>query len=136
MSKLILCATDGTANAEKAVSFASGLAKSLGAGVVFVAVRPYTLGRGGPVPLWDEQRAQEALVMASKSAEAAGAGKVEIIQAEGADISDAILTVAETKHADHIVVGSGSKNALQRTLIGSVSTALVNKSHVPVTVVH
>lgn len=134
--KTIVCATDGTSHAEKAVTFAAELAKAFGASLVLVAVRPFTLGRGGPTPLWDEARADEALSAAIKSAKATGLTKVEGVEADGQDISDAVLAVAHTKHADHVVVGSGAKNVLQRTLIGSVSTALVNKSHVPVTVVH
>ncbi|HEX5145272.1 MAG TPA: universal stress protein [Mycobacterium sp.] len=48
-----------------------------------------------------------------------------------------IATLIEfTKHSDMIVVGSRGQGALARTLLGSVSTALVQHAHCPVAVIH
>ncbi len=136
MSKVILCATDGTAHAEKAVGYAAELTKAFNGTLVLLAVRPFSLGRGGPTPLWDPKRAAEALATGAKHARDAGVTAVETTEADSPDVVDAILVVAREKHAEQIVVGSGGKGGLQRALIGSVSSGVVHKAHVPVTVVH
>jgi nucleotide-binding universal stress UspA family protein len=136
MAHVILCATDGTAHADKAVTYAAELSKALGGKLVLLAVRPYSLGRGGPTPLWDAQKIKDVLAAGQQQVRAAGVDSVEILEIDGPDVVDAILVAAREKHASQIVVGSGGKGTLQRSLIGSVSSGVVHKAHVPVTVVH
>ncbi len=134
--KHILCATDGTEHSDSAVDFASSLAKAMSARVTFLAVKPYLLGRGGPIPIWDPKLAAMALDRARSTAAVAGVDDVHAAEAAAADVADAIVSVANDHKVDHIVVGSGSKNAMQRAFVGSVSSDVVHRAHCPVTVVH
>jgi nucleotide-binding universal stress UspA family protein len=52
------------------------------------------------------------------------------------DVADAILTCADKADADLVVVGSRGRGPIQRLLGGSISNQVLNKAHVPVTVVH
>lgn len=136
MTKHILCATDGSSHSEKAVSYAADLARLSNSKLTILAVRPFTMGRGGVMPLWDEADVIKALAAAEDLAKKAGASDVKTSQAEAPDIAEAILTVARQAHADQIVVGSAGKGAIKRAVIGSVSTQVVNHARCPVTVVH
>ncbi len=135
MTKTVICATDGSPHAHKAVLHSAMLAKALGGDLILLAVLPHILGRGGPIPQWDPNRAQEALNDGVRDAKAAGVASVNSVLAKGADIADTVIAIAREKHADQIVVGSGGKGAVQRTFLGSVSTGIVHKAHCPVTVV-
>jgi len=53
---------------------------------------------------------------------------VQVLQAE--DVSAAIL--ASAKDASYIVVGSQGKTAFERLRLGSIATAVLRHSHVPV----
>jgi nucleotide-binding universal stress UspA family protein len=61
---------------------------------------------------------------------------VEVIIETG-DPADAILQVVEEQNVDHIVMGGHSEdtNRVARRLLGTVATAVVGESPVPVTVV-
>lgn len=132
----ILCATDGTAHSDAAVVFASNLAATTSAKLTILAVQPFTLGRGGPVPLWDPGKAKSALDKARGIAREAGVDGIRTTEADAPDVADAIVSVAGQQEADHIVVGSGGKSALKRAMVGSVSSDVVHKASCPVTVVH
>lgn len=136
MTKHILCATDGSKYGEKAVSYAAELAKLSNSKLTILAVRPFAMGRGGVMPLWEEEDVRKALSQAETLAKAAGATDVRTTEAEAADIAEAILAVAKQGHADQIVVGSAGKGVIKRAVIGSVSTQVVNHAQCPVTVVH
>jgi len=134
--KHILCAVDGTEHSDAAVEFATTLARATTARITFLAVKPYLLGRGGPIPIWDPAKSALALDQARATAARAGISEVQAAEASASDVANAIVLVANERKADHIVVGSGSKNALQRAFVGSVSSDVVHRAHCPVTVVH
>lgn len=136
MSKTILCATDGTPHAEKAVGYAAELARAFEAKLVLLAVQPLNMGRGGPVPVWDADKMAKALAAGASHAKQIGVVTVETTTAKGPDVVGAILDIARDHHAEQIVVGSGSKNMVQRSLLGSVSSGIVHRADCPVTVVH
>jgi len=135
MSKM-LCAVDGSGHSKRAVEYAAGMSKKIGADLTFLAVIPVSLGRGVKKLLWTEGEARKVLQSAEKLARKAGAKQIDTMEATARDVASAIITVAEEKGYDHIIVGSGGKTVVQRLMIGSVSAAVVNKSHCPVTVVH
>jgi nucleotide-binding universal stress UspA family protein len=54
----------------------------------------------------------------------------------GSNAADAIVAFADTHNCDHIVMGTGITNSLQRLLLGSVATEVMSHAHCPVTVVH
>ncbi len=48
---------------------------------------------------------------------------------------DALLSYVAQHTVDHIVIGHSERGALARWLVGSTSTDVLAKAHVPVTVV-
>lgn len=84
----------------------------------------------------EERRAGVAAIRrACERAEQAGVDSVHIETRTG-DAADEILSVAEAAGADAIVMGSRRRSALERALLGSVATAVVHRTSVPVVVVH
>jgi nucleotide-binding universal stress UspA family protein len=136
MPKKILCATDGSAHSEPAVAFAARLAKSTDAALIYLAVEPFALDRAGTWPLWADGAAAEKLDSATRIAEKMGVTTVNRIEAQAVDVADAILTCAAKADADLVIVGSRGRGPIQRLLRGSISNQVLNKAHVPVTVVH
>ena len=136
MPKKILCATDGSAHSEPAVAFAAQLAKSTDAALIYLAVEPFALDRAGTWPLWADGAAAEKLDSATRIAEKMGVTTVNRIEAQAVDVADAILTCAAKADADLVIVGSRGRGPIQRLLRGSISNQVLNKAHVPVTVVH
>jgi len=133
--KTILCAVDDTDHSKDAVKVAADLAKSLGAKLSLITVNPLLAanGRGGIVSyLWDEAQCQRFIDDASAAARPVVPAATAIVK--GRDISRSIVDYAEDHNIDHIVVGSGEKGRLARTLLGSVSNDVVNRAHCPVTV--
>ena len=136
MPKKILCATDGSAHSEPAVAFAAQLAKSTDAALIYLAVEPFALDRAGTWPLWADGAAAEKLDSATQIAEKMGVTTVNRIEAQAVDVADAILTCAAKADADLVIVGSRGRGPIRRLLRGSISNQVLNKAHVPVTVVH
>ncbi len=136
MATKIMCATDGTKNSEHAVAFAADLAKRLAANLTFLMVNPVLLERGSRAFLLTEEQVKKGLDAAAKLAASAGVADARCVATKARDVGGAIVLYAEENGVDHIVVGSGSKGAASRLLIGSVSNDVVNKAHCPVTVVH
>jgi nucleotide-binding universal stress UspA family protein len=129
MFESIVVGTDGSATATEAVRQAAELARSVGAKVYLVsAYEPVPEGR-----LRDERQQVpddlQWMVNPREDVESTleeGAGslsesgvEVETLAREG-DPADAILDVAEEKHADLIVVGNKGMTGAKRFLLGSV----------------
>ena len=129
MFSSIVVGTDGSPTAQEAVRQAAELAKRLGAKIYIVsAFEPVAEGR-----LPDEEHqvpedlqwmvnprgeVETALRDTSDSMLASGLD-VETVARQG-DPADAILDVAEEKHADLIVVGNKGMTGAKRFLLGSV----------------
>ena len=82
-----------------------------------------------------KERAEAVLSRAQRSTDVVGRTTETVVEA--GDPVEAIVEYAETHDVDHIVMGSHSerRNALARRLLGTVATAVVGNSPVPVTVV-
>jgi nucleotide-binding universal stress UspA family protein len=133
----LIVAVDGSEGSHAAVHEAVGLARDLGATLTFVFVRkPPSVLLG--YPLYDRQvgydlrRARQTIAEAIETAAAAG------IQSDGevveGDPADEIVSLADNRHADLIVVGSRGHGAFAGALLGSVSRDVVQHAHVPVLV--
>jgi nucleotide-binding universal stress UspA family protein len=136
--RTILVATDGSEAAADAVDFAIELARDTGAELEVIAVKPPPiLSKGGPAPpIFEIEEPGGAERIAARAAEKAGAAGVRAHPHAGrGEPVDVIAAAAETLHADMIAVGSRGHGALAGALIGSISHALIKRSHVPVTVV-
>ena len=137
----IVVGTDGSATAQEAVRQAADLAAKLGARVYLVsAYEPVPEGRlraerqSVPADLqWTvnpREDVDDTLEQGAETLRESGVD-VEIVPREG-DPADAILDVAEEKHADLIVVGNRGMTGAKRFLLGSVPNKISH--HAPCSV--
>ena len=135
----IVVGTDGSKRSEAALSESFDLAKRLGAKVLVVAVAAHVSDRlGGSVHEGRVSehlnRARTALDAARTMAEEAGV-QAEFEVFEG-DAAEEIATIAESRDADLVVVGTRGHGGIAGSLLGSVSADVVRRSKRPVVVVH
>ena len=135
----IVVGTDGSKGAEAALSEGFDLAKRLGAKVLVVTVAAHTSDLlGGSVYKHKVSehlnQARAALDAARTMAEKTGA-EAEFEVFEG-DAAEEIATIAESRDADLVVVGTRGHGAIAGSLLGSVSADVVRRSKRPVVVVH
>ena len=136
--KRIVIGTDGSAAAGEAVESALELAQALGAAVTFVFARVVPsalLGQPYYQQQLDTEMAFARKVVREVLEQAAAAGVDADSEILDAPAADAIVAVADTRNADLIVVGSRGLGAVHSAIFGSVSKALVARSHRPVLVV-
>jgi len=135
--KRLLAAIDGSDGGHAAVDEALALATDLGATVTFVYVRK-TVPPGLGSPFYERslhqglERARSVVEEAMELAAEAG------IQADGeipeGDPADEIVSLADNRDVDLIVVGSRGHGPLPGSLLGSVSSAVVQHAQSPVLV--
>ncbi|TCV92040.1 nucleotide-binding universal stress UspA family protein [Luteibacter rhizovicinus] len=137
MPKNILVGYDGSETARRAFLFALELARCSGARVRVVSV--IQIAEGGPdvttlmMSDTSAKRVRE-LLGELKSLEPDAESLVDLEVVYGSP-GDALLTQVLQNGIDHIVIGHTDRGALARWLVGSVSTDVLAKAHVPVTVV-
>jgi nucleotide-binding universal stress UspA family protein len=138
----ILLATDGSEEARLASTTAADLAEKTGSELHVLTVGPdlplYELPEH-PAEFEDvlrenRRRAKEVLERQAKRIEESGVTVKETHLLEGR-ADEEIVELAEEIGAGLIVMGSRGHGGLRRTLLGSVSEAVVRHAHCPVTVV-
>ena len=135
----ILLATDGSRDAELALSTSVDLADSTKSELHVVTVAPgypsYDVRRPEVVEQLREQ-AEEILEDQVKKIEQMG-GKVteKHLRIAGRHRADQIVEVAEEKEVGLIVMGSRGLGGVRRALMGSVSDSVVRHAHCPVLIV-
>jgi nucleotide-binding universal stress UspA family protein len=134
----ILCATDGSALSEKAVTLAIAWAGQLSQFLAFIAVID---GSDLKFTVWDEAKlaagelpVDRPLVSALEKARAAGLSHLGCVRASGPQIAQAVITYAEKNHYHHIIVGRAGRTGTARFLKGSVAEDIVTLAHCPVTI--
>jgi nucleotide-binding universal stress UspA family protein len=135
----IVVGTDGSKGSKAALSEGFDLAKRLGTKVLVVAVTAQTSDLlGGSVYKHKVSehlaRARTALDAARAMAEEAGV-EAEFEVFDG-DAAEEIATIAESRDADLVVVGTRGHGGIAGSLLGSVSADVVRRSKRPVVVVH
>ena len=136
----ILLATDGSREAELAVTTAADLAKSTDSELHVVHV--------GEVPLvYHPERHAYQAEYEEHEKEAQQLLEAQVDRIEGASATEAqahlrmgradeeIVELAQSIDAGLIVMGSRGQGRLRRALVGSVSESVVRHAHCPVTVV-
>ena len=137
--KKILVPTDFSACAAEAISSAAELSRRYEASVTLVHVfEPATLtvpdGFLFYMPGQVEKLLAEygkALAAAKKTAEAAGAARVEVQQLQGI-AADEIVALAAKDGFDLIVIGTHGRTGIQHALIGSIAERVVRRAPCPV----
>lgn len=139
MIQEILLATDGSAAAERAASFAASLAIRYNARLMVLhAFAPLPRYLGEPtysrVVYRTLEEAQTLLSDIAKRLREMGVAEVVTDFVEGPAV-DVILGVAETRKPDLIVIGARGLGLWQGLLLGSVSMAVTQRAQCPVLVV-
>jgi len=138
MFKVIVWASDGSSQAERALPFAKGLAQANGARLIVVHAREIMglAGVGaGPVRA-DEDQIEAGLgkqVADLKQQGLATTLQMGEVMAGGA--AQVIADIADKEGADLIVTGTRGHGNLAGLLLGSVTHRLIQIAHCPVLVV-
>jgi nucleotide-binding universal stress UspA family protein len=135
----VVVGTDGSKGSEAALSEGFDLAERRGAEVLVIAVAAHVSDRlSGSVYQGrvseHMNRARPALDAARTMAEGAGV-EAEFEVFEG-DAAEEPATIAESRDADLVVVGTRGHRGIAGSLLGSVSTDVVRRSKRPVVLVH
>jgi nucleotide-binding universal stress UspA family protein len=136
MIKTVLVPLDGSALAERALPYATALARRTGARVVLVrAVLAHTLPGADPTDaqIALRKRAEADLSATSEQLRLAGVEAEPHVYYDEA--AAAILDAARVRHADLIVMASHSHSDLGRWIHGSVADDVLRHAPVPVLVV-
>jgi nucleotide-binding universal stress UspA family protein len=136
MPKSILVGYDGSETARRAYRFALELGACAGAAVHVLRVEQLDNGADVSALLMTDNSDERRLAL-KQEVDALGnpAGvpvDVDLIQGSP---GDALLSYVAQHGVDHIVIGHSERGMLARWLVGSTSTDLLAKAHVPVTVV-
>ena len=135
MFKRIIVAVDGSDHSDKALEYAKGLAESFNSTIWLVHAFPHTSDLIG----YDEyeqlvaRREGVGQAILDEARKKLGDGDYEIHEEllEG-PAAEAILSVAQTREADLIVMGSRGRGSLQGLLFGSVGSKVAHYATCPI----
>jgi nucleotide-binding universal stress UspA family protein len=141
MYKNILIATDGSAVGDKAIAQGIGLAKAFNAKVIVVKVTEMwsaldIAGRDALSKIETYEKAasgaaKEILAKAAAAAEKAGV-KVETLHVPDRSPADGIVSTADQRDCDLIVMGSHGRRGLNKLLLGSQAQNVLTHTKRPV----
>ena len=138
----VVVGVDGSPSSTMAVRWAAREAtmRNIGLTVVHVS-EPPAVWPAAPIPAVIYQRHQEGA--RQLVADAIRVAEDSVQQGNRPEIDSELLCAAPiptlidlSKEAHMVVVGCRGQDALQRTLLGSVSTGLIHHAHCPVAVIH
>jgi nucleotide-binding universal stress UspA family protein len=136
MFSTVVLALDGSESSDRALEFATTLAKEQGSAVCVVHVREIFVGRGGgPMPL-NESDLQAKVERQVK--ELTDAGVKTEFQTQSVPYggpAHVIADAAENAKADVVIVGTRGHGGIAGALLGSVAHRLLHLAHCPVLVV-
>lgn len=139
--KRILVGVDGSKESRDAAKFAAGIARATGSQLTIAfAVAPVIPTEGAPELVarfqeWEERDRQQAKAVLKEVACSLGEGvPVETMVARGSPAA-ALAELATQGDVEMVVVGHRGRNAVARTLLGSVADRLVQISPKSVLVV-
>lgn len=133
--KTIVLGYDGSAGADKALGLATTLARQHKARVVVVTAyelkSPDTDGYR-----WADLRDSATEVAQKAVAALAEAGADAEVEVSDGAAGDVLLSTANSRNADLIVIGRRGQGLIAELLLGSVSEYVVRRAKVPVLVAH
>lgn len=140
----IVVGVDGSPEAELAVEWAAHRAVLHGVGLTLAYILPslqvrtwYESSISEDLEQLAQDRSREALRTATMVAEQAIANEGALTIGEHVGAGNTVSTLVDlSKDAQLVAVGSRGLGMVGRTLLGSVSTGLVQHAHCPVAVVH
>lgn len=137
MPKYSLVGYDGSATSQRAVRFAVELAQATGGRVRVVSVLQVTEGSADTCALMMTDQGGSRCSHLLDEVKQLVPGSAALIDAEvvRGTPGDVLLEQVGRHHVDHIVIGHTERGALARWLLGSVSGDVLQRAHVPVTVV-
>ncbi len=142
MKSKILCATDGSHSADKAIDYAIKLADKTNAHLSFITVTLITEESASHSRFWDsamldvaDAQLQNELKTAVNKAKLAGITDVTCVVIGEQHIANAIVEYADKNGYDHIITGSVGRTGIAKLLLGSIAQDVVANAHCPVTVV-
>ena len=137
MPKYSLVGYDGSATSQRAVRFAVELAQATGGRVRVVSVLQVTEGSADTCALMMTDQGGSRCSRLLDEVKQLVPGSAALIDAEVVRGSpgDVLLEQVGRHHVDHIVIGHTERGALARWLLGSVSGEVLQRAHVPVTVI-
>jgi len=137
MFKTILWATDGSANADRALPVVKELAETTGTKLVLAHCRELLSGRAAGLPVYvDEDELLEKIRAQAAELESVGFEVgVEIVTASGTSAPRVIAELASGYDADVIVVGTRGHSPFVGMLLGSVTQRLLHIAPCPVVAV-
>jgi nucleotide-binding universal stress UspA family protein len=134
----IIAALDGSEQSMQALKYARKIAECFGAKLVLVYAYPHTSDLRDSVEynnlVAQRKRAGHKIMEAARKHLAETSIEVEEDLLEG-PAADAILSAAEIRHADLIVLGTRGMGSLKGMVFGSVSTKVSHYASCPVLVV-
>ena len=139
--KTILVPTDYSDTANNALQYAIELAKLSNAKIILIHAYQVPLPTGDiPVLMVTPEELEKENIVRIQKLEKKFAkqllGKIKIEHVVNAGfVTDEILTVAKEKKVDLIVMGVTGAGKVAETLLGSNTTALINKTQIPILVI-
>lgn len=137
MVKYSLVGYDGSESSRRAFQFAIDLARCSGGRVRVVSVVQLTeAGSDSCALMMTDSGAQRARELLEELREVVpDADSLVDLELTHGNPGDVLLAQVEQYDIDHIAIGHTARGALARWLIGSVSSDVLARAHVPVTVV-
>lgn len=135
MFRKILCPVDGTEHAMRALERAVALAVAWGATLTICTVNVAQAAGQGPMsPLWTEGQVAVILGQAKSLAQVLGHAGVATVLVVAREAAPAIVQIAESEHADCIVMGTGDRNVPPGLRLGSVAVEVTGRARCSVLV--
>lgn len=142
MGRALLVGVDGSDSGWRALEFATGRARSLGATLVLVHVipwSPYSFNTPEENEERHQRRQQELEAARTQLLEPAerqvGEDVAVILVTKHGDRAELLNQLAREYDAEHIIVGRTGESRIRSRMFGSVPSTLTQIADVPVTVV-
>ncbi len=133
MSGTVVWASDGSANADRALEVATTLAHDRGASVLVVHVVPHYATEGGLAVYPDEDRVKSKLEQTVQQLSSDGFdASLAVVDHVGPQPAHEIADLARDAQADLIVIGTRGYGAIAGLLLGSVALRLLHVAPCPV----